>query len=203
MKIIEVINLTKKYKNPVLENINYDFYEGKTYLIVGANGSGKSTFIKLIMELIYPSLGYLKREVKNISYVPDNLAFPEFLTIKKFLFNLGLLYQIEKESLNDIIEKLLSSWNLSGEYKLNELSKGMKQKVLIVQSFMKDAPIFIFDEPLNGLDKEMQEHFFYEVLNLKKRNKTIIIVSHQVEEFRELYDHKLEISEGKINEVFS
>lgn len=203
MKIIELVNLTKKYKYPVLYKLNYEFYDGKTYLIVGENGSGKSTLVKLILGLINPSSGYIKKEVSDISYVPDNLIFPEFLSIKDFLFNLGLIYKVEEKRLVELINELLNRWEIDGGLKLNELSKGMRQKVLLMQAFIMDGSIYIFDEPLNGLDKEMQEVLIDEINKLKRRNKTIIIISHQLNEFENFYDYKLTIKDGLMNEEFN
>lgn len=200
MKIIELVNITKNYKYPVLYKLNYVFLEGKTYLIVGENGSGKSTLAKLILGLINPSSGYINTQASDISYVPDNLIFPEFLTIRAFLFNLGLIYKVKEVRLVDLINELLLRWEIDGSLKLNELSKGMRQKVLLMQAFIMDGSIYIFDEPLNGLDKDMQDVLIIEINKRKVRKKTIIIISHQLNEFRDTYDYKLTIKDGLINE---
>ena len=203
MKIIELCNITKNYKNPVLSNLNYAFLEGKTYLVVGENGSGKTTLIKLILGLINPSFGVINKQVFSISYVPDNFSFPKFLSIYDFLFNLGLIYKIEKKILKETIDYQLNLWMINGDYKLNELSKGMRQKILIIQAMLNNGSLYIFDEPLSGLDQEMQELYFEEVKRLKIENKTIIIITHQINEFKGLYDYRLRIANGNLNEEFN
>lgn len=203
MKIIELIKLSKTYKFLVLNNINYSFKKGKTYLIVGDNGSGKTTLIKLIIGLTYPSSGIVLKKSNNISYIPDGLAFPDFLTVRKFLYDLGLIYGIKVDRIDSIIKNEIDFWGLDGNYKLKELSKGMRQKVLIVQAMLKDGMIYIFDEPLNGLDVEMKEMFFSRIKELKDRGKTIIIITHQLDEFRLLSDYILRIVNGIINEESS
>ncbi len=203
MKIIELINVSKSYKSPVLTDLNYIFLGSKTYLIVGENGSGKTTLIKLILGLINPTTGRLNKTTNNISYIPDYLHFPEYLKINMFLYNLGLIYNLDQSILKEKINYFLDAWSLDGNYKIKELSKGMKQKVLIIQALLKDGDIFIFDEPLNGLDVDIQGLFFLELKKLRNKKKTIILITHNVNEYNGLYDYKLRIINGRLNEEFN
>lgn len=198
MKIINLINLSKSYRNPVINNISYSFIKGKTYLLVGENGSGKTTLIKLIMGFISPTSGKIEKLTKSISYVPDNLSFPDFLNVNEFLINLGNIYGLN--NISDEITDLANDWELDCSLKLSELSKGMRQKVLIIQAFLKAGDVYIFDEPLNGLDKKMQELLSEKIKVLKNEEKTIIIISHQINIFSSLIDVILEIKDGKLYE---
>ena len=198
MKIINLINLSKSYRNPVINNISYSFIKGKTYLLVGENGSGKTTLIKLIMGFISPTSGKIEKLTKSISYVPDNLSFPDFLNVNEFLINLGNIYGLN--NISDEITDLANDWELDCSLKLSELSKGMRQKVLIIQAFLKAGDVYIFDEPLNGLDKKMQELLSKKIKVLKNEGKTIIIISHQIDIFNSLIDVILEIKDGKLYE---
>lgn len=198
MKIINLINLSKSYRNPVINNISYSFIKGKTYLLVGENGSGKTTLIKLIMGFISPTSGKIEKWTKSISYVPDNLSFPDFLNVNEFLINLGNIYGLN--NISDEITDLANDWELDCSLKLSELSKGMRQKVLIIQAFLKAGDVYIFDEPLNGLDKKMQELLSKKIKVLKNEGKTIIIISHQINIFSSLIDVILEIKDGKLYE---
>lgn len=200
MRIIELKNLSKIYRNPVLQDINYTFEKGKTYLVIGENGSGKTTLIRLICGLINPSNGIVDKVSNDISYVPDNLNFPDFLNVYKFLYNLGLIYKISRSKLDELINNLLEEWELDKNYKMKELSKGMRQKVLIINSILRNGDIYIYDEPLNGLDKDMQIMFIQEIKKLKELEKTIIIISHQANKFKKIYDYKLIIKNGIIYE---
>ena len=198
MKIINLINLSKSYRNPVINNISYSFIKGQTYLLVGENGSGKTTLIKLIMGFISPTSGKIEKLTKSISYVPDNLSFPDFLNVNEFLINLGNIYGLN--NISDEITDLANDWELDCSLKLSELSKGMRQKVLIIQAFLKAGDVYIFDEPLNGLDKKMQELLSEKIKVLKNEGKTIIIISHQINIFSSLIDVILEIKDGKLYE---
>lgn len=200
MKIIKLNNLSKSFDREVLNNINYNFYYNKVYLIIGENGSGKSTLIKLILNVFKPSSGYVEKSTNYISYVPDNLIFPEFITIEKFLIQIMKISKLENIHL---LNYYLNRYGLDGKKKLNSLSKGMRQKVLIIQALIKDASIYIFDEPLNGLDKQMQLIFLEDLTKLKKRGKTLIIVSHQIDCFKDLSNYILDINNGEVNERFN
>ncbi len=198
MKTTSLINVSKTYQHPVLINIDYTFEENSTYLIVGENGSGKSTLIKLIIGLIKPSNGYISKVTKKTSYVPDVFIFPEFLKIKDFFSNLLYLINYPNKISEEEILDSYKLWDLDKTKKMNELSKGMRQKVVLIQAFLNEADLYIFDEPLNGLDKNMRDVFFKEIKRLQNKKKTIIIISHEITAFDGVYNYKLEIKDGRI-----
>jgi len=198
MKIVELIDVEKSYQNPILSKINYAFFEGKTYLLLGENGSGKTTLLKLIIGLLKPTRGVIYKKTNNIGYVPDYLDFPRFLRIYDFLYNLGLIYNCH--NIDEKIKEQAYIFQIDPLLKLSDLSKGMRQKVLLMQIFLKDFDLYLFDEPLNGLDKEMKEIFLRELKKLKTKKKTIIIVSHLPDCFLDLVDVILEIKNGNLYE---
>ena len=138
------------------------------------------------MGFISPTSGKIEKLTKSISYVPDNLSFPDFLNVNEFLINLGNIYGLN--NISDEITDLANDWELDCSLKLSELYKGMRQKVLIIQAFLKAGDVYIFDEPLNGLDKKMQELLSEKIKVLKNEGKTIIIISHQINIFSSLID---------------
>lgn len=205
MKTINLFNICKTINNNViLNNIHYSFYEGKVYLLIGCNGSGKSSLIKAILGL-YKKTGEIINGFNNIAYVPERLIFPEYITIWNFLYNLGLIRKINKKQLVKNIKNLLLYFDLykMKNKKLNYLSKGMLQKVLIIQALIQDADLYIFDEALNGLDINMQKKFLNYINKLKKSSKTIIITTHYEKYFEGIYDQKITVEEGKLVEKFN
>lgn len=204
MRILELININKTYsKRRVLNKINLKFKEGKCYLLVGANGSGKSTILKIILGFVYPDNHYKEYVIyKNfnsikIGYVPEKIILPSNITIKSFL---NLICELRNEDLQKV-NHYLEYWDLKKDEnkKLKQLSKGMLQKVLIIQAFLGDPNIFIFDEALNGLDPNMQRRLI-ELISLEKMNKKIIIItSHYPQYYEQIIDERIILNEGKIS----
>lgn len=205
MKIIELNEISKSYKtNLVLDKISYIFMEASCYLIVGSNGSGKSSLLKGIIGINNYSSGTLTitdEKKGRIAYIPEKIIFPDYVSIIDFLSSLANIGVSEKVDI-EVIEKYLEEWKLSAakDKYLKNLSKGMIQKVLIIQGLLVDANIYIFDEPLNGLDDKMQNKFMEIIRDLKEMGKTILISTHYKEKFRKLADVILKIENGMINE---
>lgn len=205
MKAIKLVNITKKYnKKIVLNNINYTFNQGKIYQVVGENGSGKTTLLKILLGYIKYN-GFIKNDFEDYSYIPDKINFPHFMKVKNFINIIGNAKGMKKEIVKEKSIELLKVYKMGNEvnYKLNQLSKGMKQKVLLICGLLNEVDLYIFDEALNGLDKEMQKQFMNYIKKLKLAKKTIIYTTHYEKYFRGLYDVKLTIENGIINEKIS
>src|SRR5690606_35839709 len=103
-------------------------------------------------------------------------------------------------NISDEITDLAIGWELDGSLELSELSKGMRQKVLIIQAYVKAGDVYIFDEPLNGLDKKVQDLLSKKIKVSNTEGITIMIISHQINIFSSLIDVILEIKDGKLYE---
>lgn len=199
IKIIEINNLTKYYgKNKVLDIPYFCFYESFSYLLVGENGAGKSTLIKLITNMIKASSGKVFTNAK-ISYVPEKFSFPDNVSAFSFLDNLCKVRN-NKSKINQV-KYLLKWWDIDGAKKISSLSKGMKQKLLILQAIIDEADLYIFDEPLNGLDPKAQADFIQVLKNLKNLNKTIIVCTHYEKYYESFFDYYIYFNGGIINEA--
>lgn len=205
MKTIKFENITKKYgKNIILNKINYIFKEGKIYQVVGKNGSGKTTLLKILLGYIKYD-GFINNGFADYSYVPDKINFPYFLRVSNFINMIGNGKGMKKEIIDEKRAILLKTFKMDKviNYKLSHLSKGMKQKLLLICGLLNDVDLYIFDEALNGLDKEMQKQFMNYIKQLKEAKKTIIYTTHYEKYFRGLYDVKITIENGIINEKIS
>lgn len=201
MEVIKFANFGKKYNNNViLANISYSFVRGKVYLLLGPNGSGKTTIIKSILGLIKYQGQIIKDQDLKISYIPEHINFPDFVSVKDFLKALINLKKVHDPT--HITRNHLEEWGLINHQNklIKNLSKGMKQKLLIINSIIDDSDVYIFDEPLNGLDYNMQKNLLAQIRKLKQQDKTIIIATHYVEFYLEICDYILEIRNGKIYE---
>ena len=180
-----VDNLTKKYKNKtIIQNASFILTSEKYNFFIGENGTGKSTMIKCILgEVKYE--GLIDKNNLNIAYAPEQLILPEYITVYNFLKLLGLTKNHQKQNIDYDINYYLKCFDIL-EYRnrlIHQLSKGTKQKILLIQTFMSEADIYLFDEPLGGLDEESRKHFLNELRRLKRKNKLIIICTHYLEEY--------------------
>ena len=189
-KIIEVCNLN--FEN-VLTNISLEIYEGDFIAILGPNGGGKSTFIKLLLNILKQNSGEIRfyESLKNkIGYVPQNATtvdgvFPAtveeiiktaFVNKKNFFEKISIE---EKNYLNFLMESF-GIVNLKSKLFV-ELSGGQKQRVLIVRALVNKPKLLILDEPDIGLDNISQTKFIKNLNNINKENKTtIIFVTHHL-----------------------
>ena len=201
-KIIEINNLTKRYgKNIALDIDSFVFYEKNTYLLIGANGAGKSTLIKLIIGVIKASSGNVLVNTKRIAYVPERFSYPDNISAFDFLDKLCKVKT--KEKMIDKINYMLDWWDIDKKKKIGNLSKGMKQKVLIIQAILIEEDLYIYDEPLNGLDINAQGDFLNMLKRLKELGKTIIVCTHYDKYYSSFFDYSIYFNEGKIIDVKS
>lgn len=203
MKIIELDNITKKYqRNKVLCDLSYCFYKGYYYILVGENGCGKSTLIKSILGLVKIDSGKIIVNTTNVAYIPENISFPEFITVHDFLINIGLIRGIPKSVLEERILRLLSEWKIeSAKNKpMSYLSKGMHQKVLIIQALLRNSDLYLFDEPLNGLDNYMKNKVIETIAELKEQKKTVLVITHYPEYYQNKSDIIIKLENGKLCE---
>jgi Cu-processing system ATP-binding protein len=205
--MITLSKIIKRYgKLEVLKGIDLKFSEGKISAIVGPNGSGKTTIIKIILGLVKPDYGkifidgkplngdFLYRE--KIGYMPQIASFPENLTVLEVL---SMIKDLRNRNDNPE-ENLVQEFDLTGELTktIKTLSGGNRQKLSAVISMMFDPDILIFDEPTAGLDPVVSNRFKEIIKQEKNKGKTIILTSHIMSEVEELADEIIFLLDGKI-----
>lgn len=190
MAEIKINELTKIYdfgfkKNIVFEKINLIFDSDKIHFLIGPNGSGKSTLIKCILNLI-DYKGEILISSNKIAYSPEKLIMPDYLTVNQFLKTLLIAKHQNEENIQEKISLYLNYFGIKKYENTNlvKLSKGTKQKINLLQAILEQADIYIFDEPLSGLDKESKKTFKQIICDLKKQDKLIIISTHHLEDYR-------------------
>lgn len=205
--MIKLSNIIKRYgKLEVLKGIDAEIPKGKVTAIVGPNGSGKTTIIKIILGLVKADYGkvFINNEQINggylyrnlIGYMPQIASYPENLTVYEVL---SMIKDLRNRNDNPE-EKLLKEFDLIGEITkpIRTLSGGNKQKLSALISLMFNPEILIFDEPTAGLDPVVSSRFKELVFNEKKKGKTILLTSHIMSEVEELADEIIFLLEGKI-----
>lgn len=206
--ILEIKNYSKKIKNKqILDGIDLKLKSGNVYGFFGRNGSGKTMLFRAITTLIYPTSGDII--INNKSIINENfdlskigllLEEPGFYPHLTGLENLSMLYEINNKKNINFMKKIMKKVGLL-EYqpeKYREYSLGMKQKLRIAQAIMEDQDLIILDEPTNGLDEASINNIHDIIKELKKKNKLVLIASHNKDDLRLLCDKVFKIEEGKI-----
>lgn len=207
---ISIKNVNKKFKNTtVLEDVNIELEEGKIYLFVGQNGSGKTILLKLICGIYAPTEGEIlfngKLYNKIYEYVPDTRALiekPAFFPNLTGLENLKMLAKIQNKIKDEEINNALKIVNLYEERnkKYSKYSLGMKQKLGIAQAIMEKPNIILLDEPFNGIEKSSVKKIIDYLITEKKKGKIIIISSHILDELNDIADKIFYFENGKVKE---
>jgi ABC-2 type transport system ATP-binding protein len=198
MEVIKVENVSKKYKdNIVLDNVSFKVEEGQIFGIVGKNGKGKSTLLKIISGIIINYDGNVLINCKNIKNEIDKKTLGVFPDVTNFYNELSAIdnvkYLSNIQGINVKEEKIMDMFKSVDlikyeNKKVNAFSTGMKKKLGIVQALINDPKIIILDEPTSGVDIISTKQINEKILDLKKENKTILITSHNIEQIIDICD---------------
>lgn len=198
--ILSVSNLSKKYgKKNVLYDTNLQIPNGKCVVIVGGNGAGKSTFIRMITGIEKATTGTIQfhtEKKKVYGYMPDHMYFHTELTPIEILSYYASFLKVDKGKVYEVIERV-GLWEHRNE-KIGSFSKGMAQRVNLAQALLADVDLYIFDEPTNGLDPFWVIQFKQIIKELKAEGKTILLTSHIMRDVVEISDQVVILFEGKI-----
>ena len=189
---IIVENLRFRYSRAeVLHGLSFEIAAGEVTGLLGANGAGKSTTLKILSGILEPESGRVEVagfslpaeaiELKpRIGYVPETAELYETLSAREFLELCGRLHDLEDRSLLPRIDALLDAFELSdhGHSQLSSFSKGMRQKVLISAALLHNPPVIFLDEPLTGLDVESAVLVKTLLASLAAQGRTVLYSSH-------------------------
>ena len=197
-------NLSKKYNGKTaLDHVDVELKDGKIYAFLGPNGSGKTTFMKIIASLTKQSEGELLLDGKSLSiksradvaYLPTETHAYPFMTVGEF----GEYY---KTFFKDFDEIRYKSWvermKISFRTPFKVLSSGMDKKVRVAATLAREAKVLILDEPFNGVDLLAREEIEKMILEVMSDDRTIILSSHLVEEVESYVNFALFFNEGRL-----
>ena len=210
MNII-VENLTKKYgTQKAVDNISFEVKTGEVLGFLGPNGAGKTTTMKAITTFLIPDEGKITvgdmsvydnpEEIKkHIGYLPENNPLYEDMPVLDYLHFVASIEGVEKSKILDKVRDVVDICGIEGEKhkKINELSKGFKQRVGLAQALIHDPEILILDEPTTGLDPN-QIIEIRELIKKIGKEKTVILSSHILAEVEATCDRIMIINKGKI-----
>ncbi|MDX2111950.1 MAG: ABC transporter ATP-binding protein [Verrucomicrobiota bacterium] len=213
---VQITNLGKTYilglmgpRVVAVDAISLSIHSGEIFGLLGPNGSGKSTTLKILLGLLRPSAGTAKIFGKtgdtrgaraNIGYLPESPHFYRFLTGRELLEFYGRLSGVPAEHLDKRVKEVLFIVKLehSANRTLASYSKGMLQRIGLASAIIHDPALIILDEPTAGMDPEGVNDVGDIILELKRRDKTIILCSHALTEVEKLCDRVAIMHRGRI-----
>ena len=209
--LISIKNLSKVYANnfKALDNINLDINKGEIFALLGPNGAGKTTLISIICGIVTPSAGTVlvngndiikdyRLTRSEIGLVPQELTLEQFENVfSNVCYTRGLYGKSPNPSYVEKILKELSLWDKKNS-RINELSGGMKRRVLIAKALSHEPSILFLDEPTAGVDVELRQDMWKVVESLRKTGVTIILTTHYIEEAEAIADRVGVINNGEM-----
>jgi ABC-2 type transport system ATP-binding protein len=208
---IIINNLSKVYKNgfEALKKINLNIKKGEIFAMLGPNGAGKTTLISIICGIVKPSSGKVTvdgldiikdyRETRSrIGLVPQELTLEQFENVfNNVSYSRGLYGKKPNPNHIEKILKQLSLWDKK-DLRLNQLSGGMKRRVLIAKALSHEPSILFLDEPTAGVDVELRQDMWKIVKGLRETGVTVILTTHYIEEAEAIADRVGVINQGEI-----
>lgn len=204
MKLLECKDLCKSFDGKdVLKDINLTVESGKIIGLLGKNGQGKTTLIKLINDLLTPSSGEILINGKHpgieskkiIAYLPERTYLDKDMTVRQTIKYFGEFYENFDEQK---AYKLLEDLELDVDQRLSKMSKGMQEKVQLILVMSRNAQLYILDEPLGGVDPATRDYILDTILSNFNEGASVIISTHLITDIERILDEVIFINKGEI-----
>ena len=204
MDLLEIKNLTKSFDNKkILKGINLKINSGKIVGLLGKNGAGKNTLIKIINDLLIPDSGKVLFEGKeigvyskeHISYLPERTYLDKSMKVNDVINFFSDFYKdFDKKRAYALLKKL----DLDADSRIIKMSKGMQEKLQLILVMSRDASLYVLDEPLSGVDPATRDYILDTILSNFKEGASIIISTHLISDVERILDDVVFIDNGKI-----
>ena len=204
MELVECKNLCKTFdEKQILENINLTIPRGKIIGLLGKNGTGKTTLIKLLNDLLTPTSGEVLingkkpgvESKKVISYLPERTYLDKSMKVSQVITFFEEFYDnFNKEK----AIKLLKDLNLELNQRISQMSKGMQEKLQLILVMSREAELYILDEPLGGVDPATRDYILDTILTNFNEGASVIISTHLIADIERILDEVIFIDKGKI-----
>ncbi|MCC3866699.1 ABC transporter ATP-binding protein [Terrisporobacter mayombei] len=202
--MVEFNNVYKSYSNKeALKGVNLNIPKGKIVGLLGPNGSGKTTMIKLMNSLLQADEGSIEikgmkpsiETKKIVSYLPEKTYLNDWMKVKDILgFFKDFYSDFDMEKADQMIESL----KIDKNEKLKTMSKGTKEKVQLILVMSRNADLYILDEPIGGVDPAARSYILKTILANYNENSTLLIATHLISEIENICDDVIFISNGEI-----
>lgn len=209
MNVLELQHLKKHYAtHKAVDDISFTIPKGSIFGLLGPNGAGKTTLLRMITGIFYPDAGEIvfdgkrfdpQNDVKHIGYMPEERGLYKKMKVGEQALYLA---QLKGLSRKDALEKIdhwfnkfeITSWT---NKKVEELSKGMQQKVQFISTVMHNPKLLILDEPFSGLDPINSQLIQNEIFEMARNGTTVIFSTHRMEQVEEICDHIVLVNKGR------
>lgn len=204
MELLNAKHLCKEFdEKQILKDINLSIPRGKIIGLLGKNGAGKSTFIKLVNDLLTPTSGEILINGENpgvaskeiIAYLPERTYLDKEMTIKQSIKYFEEFYS-NFDSKKAI--KLLEDLNLDINTKIAKMSKGMQEKLQLILVMSRTAELYILDEPLGGVDPATRDYILDTILSNFNEGASVIISTHLISDIERILDEVIFMNDGEI-----
>ncbi|MBN1876565.1 MAG: ABC transporter ATP-binding protein [Anaerolineae bacterium] len=209
--MIELQNITKRYQTTLaVDDLNLTVRDGEIMGLIGHNGAGKSTTLKMILGLLTPTSGQVQvmgRDMAKestalkrfIGYLPEETPLYETMTVTEYLMFFADLYRLPSQEAAARIDTLLDSLQLAErDRRTGELSKGMKRKVAIARTLLHDPTLLVLDEPNSGLDPLTSFFVINYLKRLRAEGKTILLSAHNLFHVEYICDRVTILKDGRL-----
>lgn len=203
-KLIEICGLNKSYgKKQVLNNVDLTVENGQIIGLLGPNGSGKTTMLKIMTGLLKDYQGVVKIDGKSVgaeskavvSYLPDEPYFSDWMKVNDVL---GIFRDMYHDFDETKCERIMDKFKIDNKMRIKSMSKGTKEKFQLALVMSRKAKLIIMDEPIGGVDPAAREVILDTILENYDENQTILIATHLIADIERIFSNVVFIKEGNI-----
>ena len=203
-EILRCQGLTKRYGRVLaLDNVSMTLDSGRIVGLLGPNGSGKTTIIKLINGLLTPDSGTVlvggnppgPKTKAEVAYLPDNIYLNTWMTVKQIV---GYFQDFYADFRPFLAYEMLERLGISPNQRLKSLSKGNKEKVCLILTMSRNAKLYVLDEPIAGVDPAARDYVISTIINNYNPEATVLISTHLIADIEQILDEVVFIQNGKI-----
>ena len=216
--MLEIHELTKRYeRKAAVDQVSFSVKKGEILGLLGPNGAGKTTLIRMFNRIVEPDSGSIRfqgdlmqqKHLANIGYLPEERGLYKNMTVEAHAHFFGALRGMTKEDVKTALDYWLNKFQCADwrKKRIEELSKGMAQKIQFISAVLHEPDLLILDEPFSGFDPVNVELIKAELQEMKWKGKTILISTHNMRSVEEVCDRVVlihqskKVLEGKVSEI--
>ncbi len=204
MLLLKASRLTKKFgPNYALNDVNLSLDCGKIIGLLGPNGSGKTTFIKIITGLLKPTSGVVRIGAEqpgiltkqHISYLPDQTIFPKWMKVTDlFSYYQDFFMDFDRAKAREMMQRL----GIAEKMRLRQMSKGTLEKVQLILAMSRNANLYCLDEPIGGVDPATRDYILQTIISNYSENASVLISTHLISDVESVLDEVIFLQNGQV-----